>query len=198
MSCINRWLAEELQLPIQSLQMVLNIEGTGGTRVPYYGVVECRLGIPEMEGFQKDVLMLVVDDSPYGEEVPMQIGTLYIDMILAAAEQNPTAILGDSWEWAKLALSLKMGQAFAEVESPEIDLDSLTGNIVNTQKIVLQPFESRVMSGMMKGPIRTASIFKRVNVLTEPTETQMQGKSCFSAVPAYTYVSPGSSRAQVM
>ena len=148
-----------------------------------------------MEGFQKDVLMLVVDDSPYGEEVPIQIETLHIDMILAAAEQNPTAILGDSWERAKLASSLKMGQAFAEVESPEIDLDSLTGNVVSTQKVVLQPFESRVISGTMKGSIRTAGIFKRVNVLTEPTETQMQGESRFSAVPAYMYVS---SQAQVM
>ena len=151
-----------------------------------------------MEGFQNDVLMLVVDDSPYGEEVPIQIGTLHINMILEAAEQNPTAILGDSWERAKLASSLKMGRAFAEAEAPEIDLDSLMGNIINMQKIELQPFKSRVISGTMKGPIREAGIFKRVNVLTEPTEAQMQGKSCFSAVPAYTYISPGLSRAQAV
>ena len=51
---------------------------------------------------------------------------------------------------------------------------------------------------MTKGPIRTAGISKRVNVLTEPTDTQINKGSNFSAVPAYTYVSPGSSRARVM
>ena len=41
MLCINQWLVEKLQLPVQSLQTILNIEGTGGARVPYYGIVEC-------------------------------------------------------------------------------------------------------------------------------------------------------------
>ena len=98
MSCVNKWLVEKLQLPVRSLQTVLNIEGTGGIRVPYYGIVECRLGLPELTGFQKDVLMLVIDDSPYGQRVPVQLGTLHIDMILKAAEQNPTVQLRDSWE----------------------------------------------------------------------------------------------------
>ena len=140
--------------------MVLNIEGTGGTRVLYYGVVKCQLELPEIEGFQKDGLMLVIDDSPYGRKVPIQLGTLHIDIILKTAEQNPTMILGDSWVRAKLASSLKMGQACVEIESPEIDLNSLTGNVFSTQKITLQPFESQVISSMMKGSIRMASISK--------------------------------------
>ena len=68
MSCINKWLIEKLQLPVQSLQTILNIEGTGGIRVLYYGIVECQLGFPEVKGFQRDVLMLVIDDSPYGKK----------------------------------------------------------------------------------------------------------------------------------
>ena len=84
--------------PIQSLQTVLNIKGTRGVRVPYYGIVECQLGLPEDKGFQKDVLMLVIDDSPYRKKVPVQLGTFHIDMILKAAMQNPPVKLGDSWE----------------------------------------------------------------------------------------------------
>ena len=53
--------------------------------MPYYGIVECQLGLPEVKGFQKDVLMLVIDDSPYRKKVPVQLGTLHIDMILKAA-----------------------------------------------------------------------------------------------------------------
>ena len=74
MSCINKWLMEKLQLPVQSLETVLNIKGTRGVRVSYYGIVECQLGIPEVKGFQKDVLMLVIDNSPYGKKVPIQLG----------------------------------------------------------------------------------------------------------------------------
>ena len=43
------------------LKTVLNIEGIGG-RIPYYKFVECQLSLPEMEGFKKDALMLVVEE----------------------------------------------------------------------------------------------------------------------------------------
>ena len=92
---------------------------------------------------------------------------------------------------------MKIGRACAEIQPDEVDLDQLTGSIVNTQKVILQPFKSRVISGTTKGPIRTAGISKRVNVLTEPTDTQISEGSHFSAVPSYTYMSPGSSRAKI-
>ena len=91
-----------------------------------------------------------------------------------------------------------MGQACAEVEPHEIELNQLKGNVTNTQKVTLQLFKSRVISGMMKRLVRLAGISKRVNVLTEPTQTQIHKGSQICAVPAYTYISPGSSRAQVM
>ena len=198
MSCVNKWLMEKLQLPIQSLQTVLNIEGTGGVRVLYYGIVECQLSLPRIEGFERDVLMLVIDDSPYGNRVPIQLGTLHIDMILKVAAQDPTIKLGDSWERARLASSLKMGWAHAELNWGEVDLDQWVGNVINTQKTTLEPFVSCIISGTMRGPIRMAGISKRVNVLTEPTEAQLAEGSWFSAVPSYTYVSPSSCRVQVM
>ena len=51
---------------------------------------------------------------------------------------------------------------------------------------------------MMRGPIRAAGISKRVNMLPELTETQVNEESRFGAVPVYTYISPGSSQVQVM
>ena len=91
-----------------------------------------------------------------------------------------------------------MGRTCAEIESNEIDLSQLTGNIINTQKVILQPFESQVISRMMKGPIQATGISKRVNVLTEPTCTQIDEGSHYSAVSAYMYVLPGSNQARVM
>ena len=166
--------------------------------MPYYGIVECQLGLPELTGFKKDVLMLVINDSPYGKRVPVELGTLHIDMILKAAEQNPTVQLGDPCERAKLTSSLKMGRACAEIQPNEVDLNQVTGSVVNMQKVTLQPFKSRVISGTTRVPVRSAGISKRVNVLTEPTDTQIKEGSCFSTVPSYTYMSPGLSRVKIM
>ena len=86
--------------------------------------------------------MLVIDNSPYGKKVPIPVGTLHIGMILKATPQNPSVQLGDSWEQAKLTSSLKMGQACTEIEPSKVNLSQLTGNVTNTQKVMLQPFES--------------------------------------------------------
>ena len=50
----------------------------------------------------------------------------------------------------------------------------------------------------MKGSIHGVGISKRVNVLSEPSAEQLKEGARFSAVPAYTYASPGSTRVQVM
>lgn len=51
MSCVNKWLVEKLQLPVQSLETVLNIKRTRRVRVSYYRIVEYQLGLPEIKGF---------------------------------------------------------------------------------------------------------------------------------------------------
>ena len=66
MSAITKSFAEALELELKSLDSVLDIEGTGGGKVPYHGYVECRLNLPQVEKFDHDVLMLVIDDSQYG------------------------------------------------------------------------------------------------------------------------------------
>ena len=48
--------------------------------------MEYHLKFPEIDGFDKDVLMLVIDNSPYGMRVPLLIGTLH--MALNAANNT--------------------------------------------------------------------------------------------------------------
>ena len=42
LSAITKSFAEELQLEIKELKTILDIEPTGGGRVPYHGYIECR------------------------------------------------------------------------------------------------------------------------------------------------------------
>ena len=106
LSAITKSFAEELQLEIKELKTILDIEPTGGGRVPYHGYVECKLNIPQIKKFNVDVLMLVIDDSPYAMRVPVQIGTLHIDMALDLATEEEKKKLSRQWKRAELASSL--------------------------------------------------------------------------------------------
>ena len=86
MSAMTKSFAEALELELKSLELNIRYRGNmGGGKVPYHGYVECRLNLPQIEKFDQDVLMLVIADSPYGARVPIQIGTLHIDMAISLA-----------------------------------------------------------------------------------------------------------------
>ena len=101
MSAMVKSFAKELQLEIKPLKTILDIEGTGGGAVPYHGYVECRLQLPQIKKFDVDVLMLVIDNSAYRMRVPIQIGTLHIDMALELATEAEMKKLSCKWDRAK-------------------------------------------------------------------------------------------------
>ena len=89
-SAITKGIAKKMKLKIQKLKKLLSIEGTGGGKVPYKGYVEVLLEVPGIQNLSEYILMIVIEDSEYGDRVPLQIGTLHIDMILdkATLEMN--------------------------------------------------------------------------------------------------------------
>ena len=123
MSAMVKSFAEELQLEIKPLSTILDIESTGGGRVPYHGYVECRLKLPQIEKFDLDVLMLVLDDSPYGMRVPVQIGSLHIDMAIDLATEVEMKKLSRKWERAKMAHLLRMGSMTMNDNSNKSEFD---------------------------------------------------------------------------
>ena len=46
--------------------------------------------------------MLVGKDSPYGESVPVAMGTLHIDMVLDVATKEELENIGRKWQWGNL------------------------------------------------------------------------------------------------
>ena len=81
-STITEDLVEHFQLPIQTLNRFFNIESTRGIRVLYSGYVEVHLQVPSVKAFDRDVLPLVVPNSPYGDIVPLQLKAVQIDIML--------------------------------------------------------------------------------------------------------------------
>ena len=74
--------AKKMGLKIQNLESLLDIEGGGGIAILYIGYVEVNLQIPEVRNYNKDALMMVMNDSRYGDKVPFAIGTIHIHAAL--------------------------------------------------------------------------------------------------------------------
>ena len=60
--------------------------------------------------------MLVIDDSAYGMHVPVQIGTLHIDMALELATEAEMMKLSCKWDRAKMATALRMNSMVVSEE----------------------------------------------------------------------------------
>ena len=198
MSAITKSFAEALELELKSLKSVLDIEATGGGKIPYHGYVECRLNLPQIEKFDHDVLMLVIDDSQYGARVPIQIGTLHIDMAIDLATDEERRKFRKKWERAEMASYLRMASMQTDSSKPVIDLDEITCNVHLTHNVSLGPFETATISGLLKGPVKNSAYYKRVNVSVEPMFSHLNDESRYCAVPGYTFLKPGSHRIHVM
>ena len=74
-SSVSSQFCEELALEIQPLGWLLEIEGTGGTTIPYLGFVEINLQIPGIQHYNEDVLLLVIPTMTYSQTVPVMLGS---------------------------------------------------------------------------------------------------------------------------
>ena len=198
MSAMTKSFAEALKLDLKSLNSMLDIEGMGGGKVPYHGYVECRLNLPQIEKFDHDVLMLVIDDSQYGARVPIQIGTLHIDMAIDLATDEKWRKFKRKWECAEMASYLRMAGMQTDCTKPVIDLNEITGSVHLTHNLSLGPFESATISGLLKGLVKNSAYYKRVNVSVEPMPNHLNDGSKYCAIPGYTFLKPGSQRIHVM
>ena len=121
MSAMTKSFAEALELELKSLDSILDIEGTGGgEKFLIIGMFECRLNLPQIEKFDHDVLMLVIDDSQYGARVPIQIRTLHIDMAIDLATVEERIKFKRKWERAEMASYLQMAGMQTNSEEPVI------------------------------------------------------------------------------
>ena len=186
-SSISKMLAEKLGLRVQNLQTLLGLEGAHGGEVPYLGYTELHLGIPEVEGFAQDVLMLVVPDTNYNALVPMTIGTLHIDMILETAMRSELEALSKHWRWGSINKRV-ISQQMKLVEGV---MQHLEGEVKLKKKVIIGLMETIKVKGMVKIPM---VLSKRVNVSIDALASRDQ---VVQAVPSYDYLDQGSRNVNV-
>ena len=74
-STISSQFCGDLALQIQPLGQLLELEGTGGSAIPYLGFMEVNLQIPGITNQDEDVLLLVIPTTTYSETVPVMVGS---------------------------------------------------------------------------------------------------------------------------
>ena len=186
-STVTETLAKKMGWKVKSLRNILDIEGTGGVRVKYKGYVEAVLEIPNVKNFAEPSLFVVVNDSEYGKQVPVQIGTLHIDLVLEKAAKEELARLGKAWERGTVARP--QGK-----DLEEFMLDQVKGPVKAVEYTVIQPGETKKISGM----VQFKGNSKRINLMTEPIQDMQEvDEPRWVTVPSYGECKAGSSRVGV-
>ena len=174
-------------LKIKSLKNILEIEGTGGIQVKYKGYAEAILGILQMENFKEPCLFVAVSESEYGKRVPIQVGTLHIDMVLERAMKEELSLLGKAWERGTLSRKSVGNKG-------EFNLDQLDNLVKTVESTTIQPVEMKKISGM--GQFRGTS--QRINLITKPLhKIQVVEGPFWVTIPTYAECKSGSSRVAV-
>ena len=99
---------KKLNLKPQQLWYILQIEGSGRLDVPHLGYVETCHGVPEINAFDANVLLLIVPDSMHAIHTPITLGTLNIDMAVRLAIKKELESLNKQWKRSIIATKLTM------------------------------------------------------------------------------------------
>ena len=173
-------------LPIFQLQQLLDFEGFGGVDIPYNGYTKLTLNIPEIEGFKREILAFVQKDNKYSVEVPLIIGTLNINEILACATAEELGKLSPAWYAG--ALGSQVLAKLAQLEERPI-IDQIDHYIRLMRDVTIPAMQVHRNTGIVKIPILT----KRLNVMTEalPHREEIKG---IEAIPSYETFKQGGNR----
>ena len=82
-SSVGTKFCEDLALQIQPLSQLLELEGTGGSAIPYLRFVEVNLQILGIKNYIKDMLLLVIPNMTYSEMVLVVVGSKIIDRAMS-------------------------------------------------------------------------------------------------------------------
>ena len=71
-----------MALKVHPLDRLLDLEGTGGSAIPFLGYIEVNLQVPVIKGYNEDILLLVILTTTYSEKVLVMVGSKIIDRVM--------------------------------------------------------------------------------------------------------------------
>ena len=99
-SSISSKFCRDLVLQNQPLCWLLELEGTGGSAIPYLGFTEVNLQIPGIKNYNENVLLLVIPTKAYSEMDQVMVGSKIIDRAMSLMTKGELAEVTTSWRQA--------------------------------------------------------------------------------------------------
>ena len=96
-------------MEVHPLGRLLELEGTGGSAIPYLEYIEVNLQIPGIKGYNEDVLLLVIPTTTYSKKVPVMVGSKIIDWAMGMMTKRGTHEGNCNLETSSLQLSAMSG-----------------------------------------------------------------------------------------
>ena len=189
-STINIQLVQKLCLPIHKMQTMLNLKGMGRGKIPYLGYTKLELKISEIRAFKEDVLFLIIEDSPSGDWVLIQLGMIQIDRALELATEEINQ-LSTSLQRGCIGTALRSGAAHTEMDLNKFRLIKVEGDVKIMRNVTLGPFETCHFHVITN--VRCHDW--RVNVAIDPPSHLYSG--AVVTVHSYPNLKPGSSWTEV-
>ena len=87
-------------MKVHPLGRLLELEGTGGSAIPYLGCVEVNLQIPGIKGYNEDILLLVIPTMTYSEKVLIMVRSKIIDRAMGMMTKGELMRAATSWKQA--------------------------------------------------------------------------------------------------
>ena len=143
-SSISSQFCEDLALQIQPLGWLLELEGTGGSAIPYLRFVVVNLQIQGIKNYNEDVLLLVIPTTTYSEKILVMVGSKIIDWTMRIITKGEltkvTTTQKQAHFWAVMSWSLQLphtGSNGTRVEKEVIHL-SLSSDTMEVKKFCLE------------------------------------------------------------
>ena len=105
------------------------------------------MNLPCISRFHKDCLFSVIPNSPYCQQVLIQLGTLHIDQALELATEKELENLDWKWKRGQIATLLSSKAAKVKLQNPIATFSSV---VKLTKKIMIQPFETFMLLGYVQ------------------------------------------------
>ena len=178
--------AKKMGFKMQNLENMLDIEGGGGIAIPYIGYVEAQLQIPEIKNYKEDALMVVMNNSRYGDKIPFAISTIHIHAALEKMTKEEWKNMTQSWKSVALPACTSKASGMED-----FSLASAGGDVKVHKTTILPPFSTT----FFKGRSSVKGHYKRVNVATEHSDV-ITNKN-IATVRSYGFIKPSSNKVAV-
>ena len=202
-----------MTLEVHPLGRLLELEGTGGSAIPFLGCIEGNLQILHIKGYNEDIPLLVIPTMTYSEKVLVMVSSKIINQAMGMTTKGELERATVTWKQAHFGVVMtgllqlshtdlngdgEMGKEVTPLPSSDpplsrgFCLDDVWGPVHTTQKVTIPLFGTI----SIHGNTGVWGHCMQVHMLAEPASGPQFPTSM---VPTVTYreLHPGPSQVQI-